>query len=73
MGLSRQQRGVPEAFQERYLQALGMLIHIATRQAESKPAEELKARYRKKLEFVMKELGHSPIPLGKWEATILAE
>lgn len=43
-------------FQERYLQALGMLIHIAKSLGQKEEAERLTARYREKLQFVTKEL-----------------
>jgi len=60
-------------FQERYLQALAMLIHIAKSQGQREETEELTTRYRNKFLFVTKELDYSPNALGQWEVTILGE
>jgi tetratricopeptide (TPR) repeat protein len=59
-------------FQERYLQSLGMLIHIAKSHGEPEEVDRIMARYGKKLRFVMKELQYTPKPLGEWEETVLS-
>lgn len=60
-------------FQERYLQALGMLIHITKSQGQSEQVDHLKAQYREKFQFVKKQLDYSPSPLGEWDVSILTE
>jgi len=57
-------------FQERYLQTLGMLIHIEKTRGGSDDVANLMTQYRDKLRFLTKELDYSPRPLGDWETAL---
>lgn len=60
-------------FQERYLQALGMLIEIARRRDKPRRNEQLTRRYRQKLCFITENLSYIPKPLGEWERILLKD
>ena len=63
------QRG--PGFQERYLQALGILAEMS--RGNVAEFEDFTKRYRKKYEFLRKDLGWEPTLLGDWELEIQKE
>ena len=63
------QRG--PGFQERYLQALGILVEMS--RVNVTEYEDFTKRYRKKYELLKQDLGWEPTPLGDWELEIQKE
>lgn len=62
------QRG--PGFQERYLQAIGLLLEIARKNDEKEKCDKLLAQYKIKYKFLREELGSKPTPLGDWEKVL---